>query len=144
MATSYSIVIKCVNAWIMERVCNYLLGNQERNLQRWQLQYADPELSIECLPQDSESTFIVVRTSNTFAANTIMNDVLYKLYEAIRIMQKRVDNDPMNRVDVVTRMHGTRLEQAFLDGECISSNTVQEIARNRPFDMTSDFPALST
>jgi hypothetical protein len=128
--------------WIITRVCNYLIGQDDRNVNIWRRKFNDQFLHISCEEQDNETIFITINKTNTFVKmESIVTDIVDKLEKTIILMQERFSNQDIPMISIY-RKNGYKTTNLYTNGICESSSTVNE-NENIPYETTTDdFPPL--
>ena len=126
--------------WIINRVCSYLIGQNDQNLNSWRRKFNDQFLSVVCTQQDTETIFITINSTNTFVKiENIIVDIIAKLEKTIILMQNKFSDQDIPIVTIV-RQNGYKITNLYVDGMCESSDSVSE---NIPYKTdANDFPAL--
>jgi hypothetical protein len=140
MVVTFNIVLQSDDGWLLRKVCGYLYGPLHSNLNRWRDVYADTSLSIQCVPQDSETVFVTVTTSNTFGSLNLLREVVQKLYTAAGVMQTRFESE--SEIVIVCRANSKRTTTVYQQGVCTSCTEVSELESSSYTMAANDFPSL--
>jgi len=110
-----SIVLTAPETWMLNKVCNYLVGGvNEFNIQRWKNQFGDDDLDVTYEQQDPNMTFIIISTKNLFITTTFLNTVIDKLHEGIQKLQNtNFDADVI--ISTMFRYDNVRIETEFIN-----------------------------
>ena len=114
-----SIVLTAPETWMLNKICNYLVGgSNELNIQRWKNQSGDDDLDVTYENMDPNMTFIIISTKNLFISATFLNTVLDKLHEGIKRFQKTHFNADVI-ISTMYRYDNVRIETELIN--CTSS-----------------------
>lgn len=126
--------------WVIKKVCNYLIGQEEKNVNIWRRKFNDQFLIIKQTQQNDENICISITTDNPFVKiENITSTVVDKLEKTIIQIQEKFNTQYIPMMITIT-LNGYKAIKMYTDGICESSHMTKEIITY--VQNNNDFPAL--